>query len=364
MPETYLYQKIADSIRQDILNGELKPGDRLPSLRQMTSRWGCTTGTVQRAYHELAQAGLVVSRAGQGTRVVQQLPSIENSPLRRATLIHRAEAFLLEVLTAGYTQAEVEGALRQALERWQVISQQPDAAPEHTLRYAGSHDLALAWLASISPEIMSGFHLQVQFAGSLGGLMALAGGHADIAGCHLWDEDSDCYNAPFVRRVLPGVRVALLTLAHRRLGLILPRGNPKNIKGLEDLLTPGLRFVNRQGGSGSRVWLDANLRMAGFDSNRIAGYKNEKMTHSAVAESIASNDADVGLGLETSAMSYTLDFVLLTRERFDLVIPQDIFETEHIQALVTWLRGREAKEGIQDFGGYDTTKTGQIEWVD
>jgi putative molybdopterin biosynthesis protein len=88
------------------------------------------------------------------------------------------------------------------------------------------------------------------------------------------------------------------------------------------------------------------------------------MTHSAVAESIASNDADVGLGLETSAMSYALDFVLLTRERFDLVIPQDIFETEHIQALVTWLRGREAKEGIQDFGGYDTTKTGQIEWVD
>jgi molybdate-binding protein/DNA-binding transcriptional regulator YhcF (GntR family) len=364
MPETYLYQKIAESIRQDILNGELQPGDRLPSLRQMTSLWGCTTGTVQRAYHELAQAGLVVSRAGQGTRVVQQLPSVENFPLRRATLIHRAEAFLLEVLTAGYTQAEVEAALRQALERWRVISQQPDAAPEHTLRYAGSHDLALAWLASIFPEIMPGFFLQVRFTGSLGGLMALAGGHADIAGCHLWDEESDSYNAPFVRRVLPGLRVALLTLAHRRLGLILPRGNPNNINGLEDLLIPGLRFVNRQSGSGSRVWLDANLRRAGIDSKRITGYKDEKMTHSAVADAIASNDADVGLGLETSALSYTLDFVLLTRERFDLVIPQDIFETEHIQALITWLGGTEAKESIQNFGGYDAAKTGQIKWVD
>jgi putative molybdopterin biosynthesis protein len=330
----------------------------------MTAIWGCTTGTVQRAYHELAKAGLVVSRAGQGTRIIQQLPTAEKSPLRRATLIHRAEAFLLEVLTAGYTQAEVEEALRRAFERWRVIAQQPDTTPENTLRYAGSHDLALAWLAGIFPEIIPGYSMQVRFTGSLGGLMALAGGHADIAGCHLWDEESDRYNAPFVRRVLPGVRVALLTLAHRRLGLILPRGNPKNIRGLRDLLSPSLRFVNRQSGSGSRVWLDANLRRAGIDAKQIAGYQDEKMTHSEVADAISIGQADVGLGLEASARSYALDFVLLTSERYDLVMPLNIFETEPIQALVTWLGGSIAKESIQNLGGYETSTTGQIEWVD
>lgn len=364
MPETYLYQKIAESIRQDILSGELKPGDKLPPLRQMASRWGCTTGTVQRAYHELAQAGLVVSRAGQGTKVVEQLPSTDQSPLRRATLIHRAEAFLLEVLTAGYTPAEVEEAVRQALERWRVIIQHPVAAPEHTLRYAGSHDLALAWLASRFPEIMPGHNLQVRFTGSLGGLIALADGTADLAGCHLWDEESDSYNAPFVRRLLPGLRVALLTLAHRRLGLIVPAGNPNNLKGLDDLLLPGLRFVNRQSGSGSRVWLDANLRLAGIDANQINGYQDEKMTHSEVADAVARGDADVGLGLEASARSYALDFVLLTRERYDLVIPQSTFESAPIQALVAWLESKVAKDSIQNLGGYDTGKIGQIEWVD
>ena len=224
--------------------------------------------------------------------------------------------------------------------------------------------MALAWLASRFPEIMPGFHLQVRFTGSLGGLIALAGGQADISGCHLWDEESDSYNTPFVRRVLPGLRVALLTLAHRRLGLILPRGNPKNIKGLEDLPTPGLLFVNRQSGSGSRVWLDANLRQVGIDSKRITGYQNEKMTHSEVADAIASGGADVGLGLEASARSYALDFVLLTRERYDLVFPQNIFESEPIQTLVTWLGSNTAKESIHNLGGYDTSKTGQIEWVD
>jgi molybdate-binding protein len=310
MPENYLYQKIAESIRQDILTGDLKPGDRLPSLRQMTTHWGCTTGTVQHAYHELAQAGLVVSRAGQGTKVVEQLPSADRSPLRRATLIHRAEAFLLEVLTAGYT------------------------------------------------------HMQISFPGSLGGLMALAGGHVEIAGCHLWDEESDSYNAAYVRRLLPGVRVALLTLAHRRLGLIVPGGNPKNLKGLDDLMVPGLRFVNRQSGSGSRVWLDANLRLAGIDASQIDGYQNEKMTHSEVADTVARGDADVGLGLEASARSYVLDFVLLTQERYDLVMPQSTFESAPIQALVAWLESKTAKDSIQNLGGYDTGKTGQIEWVD
>lgn len=364
MHEGYLYQKIAESVRQDILNGELKPGDRLPSVRKMTSLWGCTTGTVQRAYRELAQQGLVVSRAGQGTKVVEKLPPQDHSPLRRAALIHRAESFLLEVLTAGYKPTEVEEAVRQALDRWRVIDQQPVSPPERTLRYVGSHDPAMTWLASHFPEVMPGHTIQLRFTGSLGGLIALAQGIADIAGCHLWDEESDSYNVPFVRRLLPGVRVALLTLAHRRLGLIVPTGNPDNLQSLDDLLHPGVRFVNRQSGSGSRVWLDAMLRRAAIDPAGIEGYENQKMTHSEVASAVAEGRANVGLGLEAAARSYGLDFTLLTRERYDLAIPEGTLDSPPIQALIDWLKSSITKELIQTLGGYDTDETGQIVWVE
>ena len=103
MEETYLYNQIASSIRKRILQGELQPGDRLPSVREMTLKWNCTIGTVQRAYQELAAQGLVTSRAGQGTHVVEHSLTQDDTGLRRAALVHRAEAFLLEVLTTGHT---------------------------------------------------------------------------------------------------------------------------------------------------------------------------------------------------------------------------------------------------------------------
>ena len=83
-------------------------------------------------------------------------------------------------------------------------------------------------LSRLPPIIL----LELQFAGSLGGLIALAEGKADLAGSHLWDQETDSYNVSFVRRVLPGQRVALLTLAQRRLGLITPVGNPLQISQL------------------------------------------------------------------------------------------------------------------------------------
>jgi GntR family transcriptional regulator len=153
-----LYQQISSSIRKQILDGELKPGDRLPPVREMTTRWGCTTGTVQRAYQELAAQGLVSGRAGQGTHVTGQSTAGNNepsTPLQRAALIHKAESFLLEVLTAGYAAAEVEDAVRQALDRWRAVAQHP-SSPGQILRFQGSHDLAMTQLASHFEEIAPG----------------------------------------------------------------------------------------------------------------------------------------------------------------------------------------------------------------
>jgi putative molybdopterin biosynthesis protein len=363
MEGIYLYQKIADAVRHQILHAELKPGDRLPPVREMMARWNCTIGTVQRAYQELARQGLVVSHAGQGTRVVEGLASQDETPLRRAALIHRAEAFLLEVLTTGFSPDDVEEAVRQALDRWRVVSQSAAVPAGETLRFTGSHDLAVARLATHFSEIAPGYHLQIHFTGSLGGLIALSEGKADLAGCHLWDEETDTYNIPFVRRLLPGQRVALVTLAYRQLGLIVPPGNPANIQGLSDLARQGLLFVNRQPGSGTRVWLDAMLRRQGISSAQIQGYSDERSTHSDVANAIAEGQAEVGLGLEGAARPYGLGFIPLVQEQYDLVIPAQLFDLPPLQALMNWINSSESREKISSLAGYSTTSTGTLTWI-
>ncbi|MEW5872294.1 MAG: substrate-binding domain-containing protein [Chloroflexota bacterium] len=363
MDEPFLYQKIAESIRQEILSGKLKPGDPLPPVRQMKDQWECTVGTVQRAYRDLADQGLLVSRVGQGTRVAHVPPIQAELPMRRAALTHRAEAFLLEALTAGYGLEEVEEALRLAMDRWRVLRQAPQTSQEDCLRFAGSHDMALNWLAAHFAEIVPAYCLRLSFSGSLGGLIALAQGQADLAGCHLLDAESHSYNLPFVQRLLPGRRVALVTLAHRRLGLILPAGNPARLQGLEDLRRPGLRFANRQAGSGTRVWLDIALQRAGIPAEQIQGYADEKMTHSEVALAVAEKQADVGLGLETPARTYGLEFIPLTGERYDLVVCQEQWDWHPVRALVAWLQSNAAAAAISALAGYDARETGQVTWV-
>lgn len=358
-----LYQQIAEAIRQEILNRTLQPGDRLPSVRELAAEWQCTIGTVQHAYEALAQEGLVVSRPGQGTHVAAAIPAVQAEPLRRAALVHRAEAFLLEVLTAGYGANEVEQAVRLALDRWRTFKQQAPEWPEKSLHFAGSHDPALTYITTHFDEVAPDYTPHLTFTGSLGGLIALAEGEADLAGAHLWDEESDSYNTAFVRRLLPGRRVALLTLAHRRLGLLVAPANPHNISGLADLARPGLRFVNRQAGAGTRVWLDAQLHRLGITPARITGYGREVQTHSEMARLIAEGQADVGLGIEAAALAFGLGFVPLTTERYDLVVPAEVWSRSPIQALARWLAKPEAQQNILAIGGYDIQETGKVEWL-
>ena len=185
-----------------------------------------------------------------------------------------------------------------------------------------------------------------------------------MAGCHLWDQASDSYNGAFVQHLLPGRPAALLTLAHRRLGLLTPAGNPQGIASLGDLGRAGLRFINRQRGSGTRVWLDAQLQAAGVDVSAIAGYEVEVATHSAVAEAVAAGQADVGLGIEAAALTHGLGFRPLASERYDLAIPALIWAQPAVQALAAWLGSDAAKDIIGALGGYDTAETGRVAWVE
>ena len=135
--ESPLYRKIANSIRLEILEGRLKPGDQLPTIRELTEQWGCTQGTVQRAYQELAREGLVTSRSGLGTRVASMPTSRADIPLRRTTLIHKAESYILEAVNSGFTPAEIEQAFQHAIDRFRVAEAEPVGHSESELRFLG-----------------------------------------------------------------------------------------------------------------------------------------------------------------------------------------------------------------------------------
>jgi len=363
MDETFIYQRIAEDIRQEILSGRLKAGERLQAIRLLTQKWNCTPGTIQKAYQELAHQGLVISQAGKGTHVTGQVQPQQiqtQLSLRSAKMVHQAEAFLLESLSAGYNLDEIQQAIDMAKDRWRSI-QQTSTAPINIneIRFSGSHDLLIIWMAGHMAEIVSGAALQLNFTGSLGGLMALAENQADIAGCHLWDPESNTYNLPYISKLFPGQQMTVVRLATRRIGFITAPGNPKNIHQIENLVNPGVRFVNRQTGSGTRVWLDTIIHQKKIDSSRIIGFENEKMTHSDVARTIAEGNADSGIGLELAAVAFNLSFLPLAEEPYDLVTYASRALQEPLLTLFNWIRSDDIKQLSSMLPGYDFQNSGE-----
>lgn len=254
--------------------------------------------------------------------------------------------------------AELEGL--RAHEPVSVELLRPLASIEQNLVVVGSHDLALDVLADLLRARHAGVAMSSSHVGSVGGLMALKAGCCHLAGCHLLDETDGSYNKSHVDRYARGVNVRLVHLVERQQGLMVPLGNPMNIAGLADLTRPGVRFVNRQGGSGTRVLLDYELRRHSIDPEAITGYSTEEVTHMAVAVAVLSGAADVGLGIRAAARALGLDFVEVTSESYDLVILDEVFESPPIQLLLEVIRSCQFAERVKALGGYSTARTGLL----
>lgn len=221
------------------------------------------------------------------------------------------------------------------------------------LVFSGSHDLALERLAQqLSPHI----ELLVHSVGSLDGLVNLRMGLCSFSGAHLLDS-SGAYNAPFVSRLFPDRRVHLVTLAHRTQGWMTAPGNPRGIRGAADLLQPGLRFVNRNPGSGTRLWLDGELRRLGIVPETVSGYSRVVNTHTGAALAILSGEADVAVGLEAAALQHGLDFLPLFAERYDLVLPDEPLPA--LAPLLDALQTARFRQEMNNLPGYDTSQTGE-----
>jgi putative molybdopterin biosynthesis protein len=230
---------------------------------------------------------------------------------------------------------------------------------ENTIVMVGSHDLTLDLLTNLLGRLDPPLFLSSQHVGSLGGILAIKNGLCHLAGSHLLDPETGEYNFPYIRRFLEGLEVKVIQLVNREQGLIVQKGNPKRIKGLEDFLRKDITFINRQKGSGTRILLDHLLKTLSLSPNQIRGYEKEEFTHMAVAASVSSGMVDSGMGILPAAKALDLDFIPVGTERYDLIIPCAYFKDERIQRLIETIRSAEFKEWVLQLRGYDVSGTGE-----
>ena len=235
----------------------------------------------------------------------------------------------------------------------------PLEAIEHTIVATGSHDLVLDLIAS---ELTGtgGVSFASSNVGSLGGLRAIDRGEAHLAGTHLLDEESGEYNVSFLRRYVRNQCVVLVNLVHRVQGFIIPKGNPASIESLNDLAREDIVFVNRQRGSGTRVLLDYKLVAAGIDTQQVTGYEREEYTHLAVAAAVAGGRANVGLGILSAARAIGMDFIPLFDERYDLAIPEDIYDSKLLAPMLQLIQSSDFRVKVEELGGYDAGQMGEV----
>jgi excisionase family DNA binding protein len=225
---------------------------------------------------------------------------------------------------------------------------------------SGSNDPVLDILQTCLRKSHDDFFIFSANTGSMAGLNALEKGYTDIAWSHLFDPQTGEYNTPYLDTCVPHVKAVVVNLFFRELGFLTAPGNPRGIRGVADLAQRGMRFLNRQAGSGTRLLLDHELQKAGIPPDQIAGYDQEVFTHIEVGLAVLSGDADTGIATAAVSSILGLDFVPITRERFDMILDQSVFFQKGVQALMDALTGEEFRRRVRNLGNYDFRSSGKI----
>ncbi|MBL7174986.1 MAG: molybdopterin biosynthesis protein [Desulfobacteraceae bacterium] len=280
------------------------------------------------------------------------------TPLPRAagsiTTLTRAEGILrIPALSEGVTQDE-EIKAELLVDEDEILN---------TVVIIGSHDITIDILADEIRRHGHMIRISSGNVGSLGGLMALRKGTCHMSGSHLLDTETNEYNISYIKRYLKGIKVSVFHLVMRDQGLIVPMGNPKGIKGIEDLTRDDITFVNRQAGSGTRVLLDYRLEQSGIKPESVAGYDHEEFTHMTVAVDVLSGAADCGMGIYAAARALNVDFIPIVREQYDLIIPSSMTDNVNIQAVIETIESKRFRDRVTVLGGYDPSKSGQL-WME
>ena len=256
-------------------------------------------------------------------------------------LIHARLDPLLQSM-ALEVNAEIQGALSRVRDHLNILA---------------SHDFAMALLDTQIK--LRGIEMDLSYRGSLEAVSALNRDTCDIAGFHIpIGVLETAALKQFDNMLLP--KHSLINLATRRQGLIVKRGNPKQIWSIKDLANPNVLFVNRQAGSGTRIILDLLLEQEGVNERDINGFEQVELTHAAVGAFVASGKADAGLGVETAARQFDLDFIPIVSERYFLLCDKRMLTDARFKPIHDYLKSSEFRTEVSKLPGYDSSSTGLV----
>ncbi len=214
----------------------------------------------------------------------------------------------------------------------------------------GSHDPVIDEISDIMKRRGYGFTLTSSHVGSMGAITALKTKTAHLGAVHLLDGETGKYNESYIEKYFPDGEVTLIKGVKRVQGLMVKKGNPLGIKEFSDIVKG--TYVNRQGGSGTRVLCDFLLTKNGISPDSVKGYFNEEFTHTAVAAAIKNGNADMGLGIYSAAKMYDLDFIPICDEEYDIIVSKDALDNENVKAFIDILRSDEFRKRTEALGGY------------
>ena len=238
-----------------------------------------------------------------------------------------------------------------------VLCKSPDEI-ENTLVSIGSHDMSLDIIGDMIADKYPGKRFASTHVGSMAGLMALQCRETTIAPTHLLDMNTGEYNVSYLKQIFPSEEMALIKGIDRIQGIMVKKGNPLGIKGIEDL--DRVRYVNRQRGAGTRVLLDYKLKEVGLSPAQIDGYDKEAATHMAVAVAVSSEEIDAGMGIKPAADAMGLDFIEVGVEEYDFAIRKADLELPEVKAFIEVLKSEEFHKRLDEMGGYGYHQTGKI----
>ncbi len=328
-----------------------------PLLRKMQG-----LGDIQKSMAMVYPARKIASKLGQEEFLRVKIGSVDNRLI--SSQLPRGSGSIT-------TLTEADGILRiprnvEGIPENQPVQAQllrPRAVIENTIVITGSHDNTLDLVADQVRRVNGDVSISSSHVGSMGGLMALKKKACHMAGAHLLDPEDGSYNVSYINKYLPDEKLRVINLVMRDQGLIVLKGNPKNVRSIEDLKNPDLEFINRQPGSGTRILFDWKLETMGIETSQIKGYENDEYTHMSVAVSVLSGRADAGLGIQAAAKALDLDFIPVVTEQYDLIIPDRFYHTDKVQVLLETIGSKGFQDRVNALGGYSTQNTGTVIWT-
>lgn len=251
----------------------------------------------------------------------------------------------------GIIEQELEGLSRGETIRVRLLRTLDDVNGRLTI--TGSHDMCIDLLANLMP-------INSTHVGSLGGVLAMRNKEALLSPIHILDETDGSYNVNILKKYFPGGTHVFIRGPGRVQGLMVKPGNPDHIEGIQDLTRGDVLFMNRQRGSGTRIFVDHLLSEKGIDPTQIRGYDREATTHTSVAAAVAQGSASAGAGVLSAANALDLDFIPLGQEHYDFLVARESLSDDRIVRFIDCLKSEEFSQALEQRGGYILNDLGRI----